>query len=146
LNVEVKNEKKKFAQVSIENKKEDFICAILNLILAVAILAIINYIIFLVHRPNIDEIIQQAVSISTVDKSFFAPEPVERMQYMLSVMLSPFIVFLSFFGINKLIRKNCVFIKNVNFIYIIGGIGTIIGVISLFYFVSAQNNFYYFHS
>jgi len=133
----------KSAQLSIENKKEEFICAILSLILAVAILAVINYIIFLVYKPNIDEIIQNAVSISIVDKSAFTPEPVERAQYIVSVVLSPFIVFLSYFAMRKLMRNNYLFTKNLNFIYFIGVIGTIIGVILLFYFVSAQDNFYY---
>jgi hypothetical protein len=130
----------------IKNKKEEFILALLGLILTVAILIIINYIIFLVYRPNIDEIIQHASSISIMDKSEFLPEPVERIQYVVSVALSPFIVFLSYLGIKRLLRKNCIFIKNINFVYSIGVIGTIISLISLFYFVSAQNNFDYFQN
>jgi hypothetical protein len=128
----------------IKNKKEEFIFAVLSLILTVAILIIVNYIIFLVYRPNIDEIIQHASSISILDKSSFLPEPVERTQYVVSVALSPFIAFLSYLGIRRLLSKNCVFIKNVNFVYSIGVIGAVIGVTSLFYFISAQNNFYYF--
>ena len=130
----------------MKNKKEEFILAVLSLILTVAILIIINYIIFLIYRPNIEEIIQHASSISIMDKSQFAPEPVERTQYIISVALSPFIVFLSYLGIRRLLSKNCVFIKNVNFVYSIGVIGAIISITSLFYFVSAQNNFYYFQN
>jgi len=137
---------KNFDVELMKNKKEEFILAVLSLILTVAILIIINYIIFLIYRPNIEEIIQHASSISIMDKSQFAPEPVERTQYIISVALSPFIVFLSYLGIRRLLSKNCVFIKNVNFVYSIGVIGAIISITSLFYFVSAQNNFYYFQN
>jgi len=133
----------KSTQLSIEDKKEKFICAIMSLILAVIILSFINYLIFLVYRPNIDEIIQNAASISIVDKSSFAPEPVERAQYIVSVVLSPFVVLISYFIMYKIIRNNYFFTKNLNFIYIIEIIGTVIGIISLFYFVFAQDNFFY---
>jgi hypothetical protein len=141
---EVKLKIENSAQLSTEDKKEEFICAILSLILAVIILAGINYLIFLVYKPNIDEIVQYAASISIMDKSLFAPEPVERVQYIVSVVLSPFVVFVSCYGVKKILKKISFFPKKIELIYLTEVIGTTICIISLGYFINIQDNFFYF--
>ena len=120
-------------QLSIDDKKREFLCALLSLIVSVILLAIINYTIFLVYRPNIDEIVQQAASVSHYDKSLFAPEPVERLQFIFSVLLSPCIVFLAYSAINKIVREINFFKEKTGLIYLFGVLGTTTGIISLFY-------------
>jgi len=132
-------------QISIGHKKEEFLYAILSLILSIIILLIIDYVIFLIYKPDIDEIIQQAISISRFgfDKSLFAPEPVERTQYIISVFLSPFIVFLSYRYINKASKKIDFFSKKIDSLYLIGVLGTTLCVIFLCYFINYKDKFFY---
>lgn len=128
---------------SIDIKKRDFLCALSSILLSIILLVILNFIIFLFYRPDISEIVQQVASVSYYDKSWFAPEPVERMQFTISVLLLPVIVFLSYSALTKIARKSGLLKEKTDLFYLIGVLGTTAGTVFLLYFINMQNNFYY---
>ncbi len=64
-----------------------------TLAVSVAILYFINALILYFYHPNTNEILQQVVAQTIFPATWFRPEPVERLQFLASVVSMPFLVF-----------------------------------------------------
>jgi len=128
---------------TIDDRKRYFFCALLCLVLSIILLVFLNYIIYLIYRPNVDDIIQHVTVVSFFEKSNFLPEPVERLQYILSILLLPFIIIFLYNVITKIVNEKEFFQKRTDILYQAGVLGTGLGIISLSYFINMQNDFFY---
>jgi len=88
----------------INTKQIDIVITTVSLITTICILLALNYLIFATYHVDTNPIIEQANKFSYKSSGAFAPEPVERAQYLLSILLSPFIISISYLLINKYIK------------------------------------------
>ena len=101
-----KNKKEAAIPVSLQDQVNDPLRTNLaigttTLFISIFFLALLNYIIYSNYSPDINAILDKLVAISFVPRRMFSPEPVERMQFQLSIILAPFIIF----GVYSLINK-----------------------------------------
>ncbi len=81
----------------------------LTLSLSALLLYIICFTIFSVYHPDIQAALDAIVPLTICPVSWFAPEPVERLQFQVALLCMPFIVF----GIYTLINhKRALFVSN----------------------------------
>ena len=74
----------------------------LTLLATTILLIILNKIILSVYTPDINIILEKIVPLSVCSPNSFFPEPVERMQYQLSLLCMPLFVFASYKILSKL--------------------------------------------
>ncbi len=87
------------------------------LFLAAVILFCINKFIFATYHPNVNQILENAFAITIKEHESFFPEPVERMQFQVSLLLSPFVLGASYWLASRLrsffdARKHIAFYTN----------------------------------
>ena len=97
----------------------------LTLTATILLLYTLCSIIFNNYNPDIQSILAKVVPLTIQDPSSFSPEPVERMQYQLSLLFTPIFIFFSYVFIN---RNRKFLYENQNIAYFIN----IIGFISFF--------------
>ena len=75
-----------------EQLRVNLALGILALYATITILIIVNYIVYNVYNPDIQAILDRIVPMSICPVEWFAPEPVERTQFQLSLLLIPFLI------------------------------------------------------
>jgi hypothetical protein len=73
----------------------------LTLSISILLLYILNYAIYANYTPDIAAILNKVVPLSIFTQNSFYPEPVERLQFQLSLLCAPLFVFVAFYLINK---------------------------------------------
>lgn len=74
---------------------------VLTLAVGTLLLYVLNFIIYSVCHPNVDAVLRQVADLSFYPSSWFAPEPVERVQYQLSLILLPFFIYFPYKYISR---------------------------------------------
>ena len=74
---------------------------VLSLGISVLALYLINAAIYGSYHPNIKAVLDKVTPLSFLPVDWFAPEPVERLQYQLSLLATPFLALFSFMAVNK---------------------------------------------
>lgn len=87
-----------------------FFCAMLS---AVTIIILINIFIYLVYKPDVGRILQDALAryVNYFFKSF-QPKPVERMQFVVSVVMAPLVLLGCYYWCNKKISQTQEFVNH----------------------------------
>ncbi len=73
----------------------------LSLGISVLALYLLNYVIYTSYHPDIKAILDKVTPLSFLPRDWFQPEPVERLQYQLSLLAIPFLALISFSLVNK---------------------------------------------
>ncbi len=88
------------------NSQRQFMIGGLSILVAVIVLALINVLILAYYRPDTSQVIVEAAKIYLKGTlAAFLPKPVERLQFVVSILLSPFILWLSYSQIKRLINR-----------------------------------------
>jgi hypothetical protein len=83
-------------RIDIDAFRSKMSVGVLTLATCTILLYLLNFVIFSVYHPGVDEILKQVATLSFYPSSWFAPEPVERLQYQLSLILLPFFIYFSY--------------------------------------------------
>ena len=73
----------------------------LTLFIAIFFLFILNSAVYIFYTPDLKLILDKVLPFTFLQHDSFSPEPVERMQYLLSLLCIPFFVFIAFTVIDK---------------------------------------------
>jgi hypothetical protein len=95
---------KKPAQEVTNDLRINFALGTLTVIFTIALLYLLNNLIFKSFHPDIEAIFAKVVPISIFPHDGFAPEPVERMQFQVSMLCCPIFICM-FFSIFKKYKK-----------------------------------------
>jgi len=106
---------------------------VLTLLATTLFLYLLNYCIYTYYKPDVIDIIAKMVSLTIVPPIDFSPEPVERLQFQLSLLCLPLFIFGAFTFINK---KKAFLQKNTSIAFTIN-VGSI--VLFVFYFLYLLN-------
>ncbi len=110
-------------QAEQDNVRAGLAIGTITLLISILLLYILNYIIYTCYTPNIQAILDKVVPQTFVTAACFLPEPVERMQYQLSLLLSPVFIFLVYTFVN---RSGDFFQKNSSTAYFINIAGIVL--------------------
>jgi hypothetical protein len=73
--------------------RADFAVDTISLFVTILLLYIINSVIYYSYHPDVNAALDKVLALSIAPRQWFAPEPVERMQFEVSVLLLPFIIY-----------------------------------------------------
>ena len=90
--------------VTADSLRANLAIGTLTLFISALLLFILNYTIYSIYHPDIKAIIDKVVPLSIYPAIWFVPEPVESLQYQLSLISMPFIIFGAYMLVNK--KKN----------------------------------------
>lgn len=123
-------------------RKKEFIIFILTIIATAVFLFFLCVIIKVFYKPDVSSVLVEAAKIY-LDKFLpsFIPKPVERAQFSLSVLLSPFLLLIFY----KLFSKHVSKVKDgiISRLYFIASIAAILLLFSLAYIGLAVSDFMY---
>ncbi len=90
----------------VNKSKKEFIVFSLSVLSTLFFLCIINLLVLYFYKPDISKILENAAKIYRISLlAAFLPKPVESAQFSLSVLISPFLLFISYSIISKKIDK-----------------------------------------
>jgi hypothetical protein len=76
-----------------DNLRLDLAIGTITLFSAILVLYLINYFICNNYHPDTETVLDNLLPLTIVPREWFAPEPVERLQFQVSLLSAPFIVF-----------------------------------------------------
>ncbi len=127
----------------IDVYKRKFVVFFLTIILTVGALLCINLLIIHFYKPDLERILGR---LSSLILDFYIPdslpEPVERLQFELSVLLAPFVLILSY----VILKKRCIGRVWVDTIYPMLATTTVFLVFGFTYLALMKSNFLYIKS
>ena len=101
----------------------------LTMLISILLLYILNKLIFTNYNPDIKAILDKVLPLTIQTPESFAPEPVERLQYQLSLLCTPFFIFGAYWLVNK---KRAFFNENPTVSLLVNSGGILI----LFYYLA----------
>jgi hypothetical protein len=84
-----------------DDLKTELAIGAITLSITAFVLFLINSAIYYNYHPDLHEILNKVIPLTIENPVWFKPEPVERLQFELSVLLSPFIIFGAFKLVNR---------------------------------------------
>lgn len=127
------------------SKQVNFLIGFFAICATLIILFVINVLLQLFYNPDTSQTVIEAAKIyrSSILPSFL-PEPVERVQFVLSVVLSPFILLISLLQIKKYFNR--LSSNSYNKLYYFASIASFCMIFALIYIGLAVSNFLYVKS
>jgi len=86
---------------TVDGFRVNLAIGILTLSVCVILLYLLNYLIYTFYTPDINVILDKVVPLTISPRDWFEPEPVERLQYQLSLFCFPIIILAAWAVINK---------------------------------------------
>lgn len=108
---------------------------IITLFISIFFLYLLNYFIYAFYTPDVVNVLTRVISLTFVSPDSFAPEPVERLQFQLSLLCTPLIIFGVFILVNK--SKNF-FQKNASLAFATNILGVVIFISYFIYLLNTK--------
>ncbi len=124
------------------NHRRFFLIYGMTLVLTIFLLFIFNILVLIFYKPDIAKILTEASKIYLISMlPAFLPKPVERVQFVFSILLSPFLLLTSYIFIKKFINK--IAERNINRFYYIFSIVFPLAIFAITYAGLAVSDFLY---